>query len=342
MASPGTAFGAATKPRKHEPVPPPTSLRSVVELATRAPSAWNSQPWKFKIGEDTVEIHADRSRSLGAADPQDRELVISCGAAITNLRVALSRAGYAWLLDTLPVQSNPTLLGRMSVRRPGSSSRENDLLYQAIPRRFSVTGRFKSKPVPATLLNSLATLAAEEHAWLEFITGDWERREAAEILARGERAFWKEPEVRRAAGAWVKLRESGEPDGMDPSALGFGWLGRRSAPAMVRRISHGRRFARRARSLALQAPVIAVLGTRKDDPRAWLSAGQALQRFLLRAAAEDIQAGFFSALTHEIGCCARLAELIGADGHPQLVLRLGYADAPRRPSPRRTWEGVIL
>src|SRR5262249_33217538 len=162
--------------------------------------AWNSQPWKFKIGEDTIEIHADVSRALGAADPRNRELTISCGAVISNLRVALSRGGYAWLLDCLPAQSNPALLARLAVRRPGRSRRETDLLYEAIANRFTVTGRLRNRPVPSALLSSLATIAAEEHAWLEFIVGDWEREQAAEILARGERAFWKEPDVRKAAG----------------------------------------------------------------------------------------------------------------------------------------------
>jgi nitroreductase len=333
---------AVRKPIEVETAAPLMSLRSVVELATRAPSAWNSQPWKFRVGEDTIEVHADKARSLGAADPQDREMVISCGAAIMNLRVGLSRAGYAWLLDLLPVKSNPTLLGRLSVRRPGGSTRETDLLYEAIRQRWTVTGRLKNKPVPVPLLNTLATVAAEEHAWLEFITGDWERQEAADILARGERSFWRDPEARRAAGGMVRHWHPRETEGVDPAALGFGWFSRHSAPAMVRRVNFGRRFARRARALALQAPALAVLGTRKDDTGSWLAAGQALQRLLLRAAAEGVQAGFFGALTHEIGCCARLADLIGADGHPQLVLRLGYADPSRSPSPRRPWEQFLM
>jgi nitroreductase len=334
--------GPASMHRPIQAPPPPVSLRDIVQLATRAPSVWNTQPWKFKIGEDTLEVHADRTRALGPADPQGRELVISCGAAVMNLRIALSRAGYAWLLDTFPVSSNPDLLGRLSVRRPGGSTRENDLLFDAIQKRFTVVGRFRNKPVPGTLLTSIATVAAEEHAWLEYITGDWERQEAAEILARGERAYWKEAEIRRSAGAWVKHWDEGAIDGVDPAALGFGWFGRKSAPAMVPRMDHGRGFARRARRLACDAPVIAILGTRKDDPKSWLAAGQALQRVLLRAAAEGVQAGFFSAFTHEIGCCARLAELIGADGHPQLFIRFGYADPPGRPSPRCPWEDRLL
>ena len=204
MPSPRSA-ATPTKPRKGGTAAAPTSLRSVVELAVRAPSAWNSQPWKFKIGEDLIEVHADRSRSLGAADPQDRELTISCGAAIMNLRVGLGRAGYAWLLDTVPVPTAPTVLGRLSVQRQDNTTRENDLLYEAIPKRYTVTGRFKNKPVPAVLLNTLATLAAEEHAWLEFITEDRERAEASAILETGERAFWREPDVRRDDGAVVEV-----------------------------------------------------------------------------------------------------------------------------------------
>jgi nucleotide-binding universal stress UspA family protein len=52
--------------------------------------------------DDTVELYADRTRALPVIDPDDRELTISCGAALLHLRIALRHFGYAGAVATLP------------------------------------------------------------------------------------------------------------------------------------------------------------------------------------------------------------------------------------------------
>jgi hypothetical protein len=68
---------------------PPEKARFAVAYAILAPSSHNTQPWRFAIVDDELLVCADRSRSLAVIDPFDRELVISCGAALFNLRVVL-------------------------------------------------------------------------------------------------------------------------------------------------------------------------------------------------------------------------------------------------------------
>lgn len=57
-------------------------LGALVRYAVRAPSSHNSQPWLFRVVGDTLELRADRGRRLPVVDPEDRELTISCGAAL--------------------------------------------------------------------------------------------------------------------------------------------------------------------------------------------------------------------------------------------------------------------
>jgi len=63
-------------------------LSFCVNYAVLAPSGHNTQPWRFKLGLDNVKLYADRTRALPMVDPHDRELVISCGAALFHLRLA--------------------------------------------------------------------------------------------------------------------------------------------------------------------------------------------------------------------------------------------------------------
>src|SRR5215469_13918562 len=115
--------------------PPAEQLRFLLHYAVLAPSGHNSQPWLFKIDEDTVELYADRSRALPVVDPDDRELTISCGAALLNLRVALRHFGYRDVVQALPEPDDPDLLARIHVGEMIHTNEEEHVHFEAIRRR---------------------------------------------------------------------------------------------------------------------------------------------------------------------------------------------------------------
>jgi hypothetical protein len=61
----------------------------VVAAAAWAPSVHNAQPWRFTVGGQQISLHADAGRQLAVADPDGREMMISCGAALFTARLAL-------------------------------------------------------------------------------------------------------------------------------------------------------------------------------------------------------------------------------------------------------------
>src|SRR5689334_8091394 len=89
-------------------------VRWVVAQAARAPSIHNTQPWVFSWDGRGFELHADTQRGLNAIDPDGRELVLSCGAALYNLRLALRKLGVDSTVTLLPVPGDPRLLARVS------------------------------------------------------------------------------------------------------------------------------------------------------------------------------------------------------------------------------------
>src|SRR5436309_3556153 len=64
-------------------------VTDVLEAASLVPSLHNSQPWRSRVLPHQIELHADLDRSLPATDPEQRELRLSCGAALLILRLAL-------------------------------------------------------------------------------------------------------------------------------------------------------------------------------------------------------------------------------------------------------------
>ena len=63
--------------------------RFVIGAAVWAPSVHNSQPWRFAVRRGEISLYADPDRRLAVADPDGREMLISCGAALFNARLAL-------------------------------------------------------------------------------------------------------------------------------------------------------------------------------------------------------------------------------------------------------------
>ncbi len=74
----------------------------VVGAAVWAPSVHNTQPWRFTAAGAEITLHADVSRQLQVADPQGREMMISCGAALFTANLALRSLGYVPETRVLP------------------------------------------------------------------------------------------------------------------------------------------------------------------------------------------------------------------------------------------------
>lgn len=137
---------------------PTGPLDQAVKMALSAPSVHNTQPWRWRIADETVELHADWLRHLVATDPGRRDLLISCGAALHHLRVALAGLGRAVWMQRFPDEENSGHLATVGIA-PGLPDPVDVVLARSVPRRRTDRRRFSSRPVTATDLDLLARRA---------------------------------------------------------------------------------------------------------------------------------------------------------------------------------------
>src|SRR6188474_613706 len=104
-----------------------------LRYAVLAPSSHNSQPWLFRLRNDTLELRADRRRACRVKDPNDRELVMSCGCALFHLRCAMRHFGYLGTVEIFPDQ-DPDFVARVGLGTQEDLVGEESMLFYAIPK----------------------------------------------------------------------------------------------------------------------------------------------------------------------------------------------------------------
>ncbi|MBA4068099.1 MAG: nitroreductase [Isosphaera sp.] len=316
-------------------------LGFLLNYAVLAPSSHNTQPWLFRPAGDWVEVLADRTRSLPIADPDGRALVISCGAALGNLRVALRRFGHCGEERDFPDDRQPDLLARVGLGDRHPTTAGDVALFDALPRRRTNRRAFDPRPVPDELLRALVAAAADDGVWVQVVSGEDRRAAVAELVAEGDVAQASDQSFRRELAAWMRPNWSRRRDGMPGYAHGLGAVSSLLGPVVIRTFDWGRGRAAADRRLSLGSPALAVLGTDGDGPEDWLAAGRALATVLLRARAGGVDASFLNQPIEVPGLRARLRALLGTPGHPQLLVRMGYGPAVRA-TPRRPVSEVTL
>jgi len=316
-------------------------MRFLLNYAILAPSSHNSQPWLFRIIDDEIELHADRTRALPVVDPDDRELIISCGAALFNLRIAMRHYGYEGIVRTIPDAKKPDLLARIKFGNEKKPTLEENQLFDAIVKRRTNRMPFGTQPVHGSLLRALQEAATKEGAWLHIVLGDEDRNGLADLIAEGDRIQMSDGHFRRELAAWIHPNRTVSHDGTPGYAFGFGALTGYFGPLVVRTFDVGKGQAAKDRQLASGSPVLAVLGTKSDGTSDWLAAGQALARVLLRARVDDVWASFLNQPIEVPDLRTKLVDLLDRKGSPQLIFRMGHG-RDVKPTPRRTPGEVLM
>lgn len=147
-------------------------IRLLLNYAILAPSSHNTQPWIFKmVGDNVIELYADRTRALPVVDPEDRELIISCGAALNHLQIAIKHFGYNYKTETFLKTGDydKDLLARVTVEGSGRSQyaamHKEDPLFDAITKRRTNRSKFEDRRPPGHILNELKTDTFQQNSY---------------------------------------------------------------------------------------------------------------------------------------------------------------------------------
>jgi hypothetical protein len=306
---------------------PEDVLRRIVELAQRAPSVHNTQPWRWRGSNGSLELSADRTRQLTAGDPDGRNLVISCGTVLHHARVVAAALGWSSSVTQLPDPEQPDLLARVELSRRTPRPDAAELLV-AVDRRCTDRRRFTSWPVPDDRLTHLAARATEWGSRALPLTDVSERFRAELLVNRALDLQAADSAVQREQKEWV---DHGSGDGVPHSVL----------PGPRELLSH--RSSRFMTGLLDEPDGAGVDGSDglvvvcapTDDPPAWLRAGEALSAMWLDATTDGLSIVPLSQVIEvpETRDSLRL-DVLGGLANPLVLVRVGWQAIGRSQLPR--------
>ena len=317
---------------------PADQVSYLITTAARAPSVHNTQPWRFRATPDAVELYADLRRKL-LVDPAGREMLISCGAALFGLRLAVRSLGYQPMIELLPDRGKLRLLARVRLGEAAPLTDSERRMLEAIPHRHTHRGPFADGPLPAGLLAGLQRDALVEGAVLALVEPDISYQKLADIVSAVSPRQDLDPVARADMRHWSRAGGSEDRDGVPAQAFP-GWTApdqARAAPDWTER-QRGRLRQRDFdlnRGLGLlttggpPAAATAVLVTSGDGRADWLRAGQALHRLLLHAADHWVFASLYTQPLEAATIRALIRTRLALPGHPQMLIQLGPARTTR-------------
>ncbi|WP_342586245.1 Acg family FMN-binding oxidoreductase [Methylobrevis pamukkalensis] len=320
------------------PMPADPDIADILRYATLAASGHNTQPWRFRVAERSVDILPDLSRATPVVDPDNHHLFVSLGCAAENLLIAATATGRAGQLETDA--------GGERIRYSFSRTEPHPHpLLAAIPRRQSTRADYDGRPVPAADIAALRQSTETPGVRLVLVTDRPRINQVRDLIVAGNDAQMADAAFMAELKRWLRFSPRGamaSGDGLFSAASGNPvmpeFLGGPAFDAFFTASAENDKCARQIDSSA----GLAIFLAEREDPAHWIAVGRACQRFALAATAAGLKHAFVNQPVEVARLRPELAALIGESGtRPDIILRFGYG--PAMPfSPRRPVNAVLV
>lgn len=313
-------------------------IKNAVQLACRAPSLHNSQPWRWVADRNKVQLFLDKDRVLYSTDKRGREAVISCGAVLDHFRVAMAAAGWTTNVDRYPEPDNHLHLASIDFSPMKFVTEGLRRRADAILRRRTDRLAFAEPPDWDAFGSQLRNSITADAVRLDVIADEL-RPELAAASQLTESLRLYDTSYHTELSWWTGAFEVAH--GIPYSSL--------VSAAEGDRVDVGRNFpvpghSDRRFEFGHDQSKILVLSTYDDEPESVLQCGEMLSAVLLDATMAGLATCTLTHITELRSSRDIVATLIDQTATPQALIRVGMApaieDGPP-PTPRRPIDEVF-
>ena len=301
-----------------------SKMVELVRYATLAANGHNTQPWKFRVIGETIEIHPDASRRLAVVDPQDREQWISLGCALENLIIAAGATGFSNEV-IYPKEQQDFITVKLKTDTPNVSN-----LFDFISVRQSTRSEYRKEALSNSTLSQLHEVTSEPGVFLQFIETNSEIEKVLEYVNAGNLQQYGDKAFLEELIAWLRFNKKealSTMDGLYSKCSGNPTVPRFLGEMFVSGTKPQQQADADAKKLRSSSGSI-ILATENDTPEDWVRCGQVFERISLQLTSLDLKSALLNQPIEVPELRSEFQNAMGLGRHlPQLVMRYGVAEA---------------
>lgn len=302
------------------------SILKIVKYAAKAPSGHNTQPWRFKPGNDTISLVPDFSRALPVVDKDYHALYISLGCVLENLIIAANHFNYETEVEIDGDEKMMQILVRLHVEPYYNKSG----LIDYIVKRQVTRSYFSKDKIPQDILNELFNDTRDEGVKIKLFLSADEIDSLVPYVIEGTRQQFGNKAFVDELLSWMRFSEKEvmqKGDGIWTASMGLPNMGRFFGNIVMKHFVTAVSEARRMEKLVRASAGLALFMVRQNDPYHWIRLGQAFQRFGLKATKYQVSHSHLNMPCEEL----QVREKLIRDFHlkdmtPLLLIRFGHSE----------------
>jgi hypothetical protein len=317
-------------------------LMDLISSAIKAPSGHNTQPWKFRISENSITIFPDYSRTLPVVDADNHALFISIGCALENLEIAARHFGFD---PDAHFELNEDKNEKIIVRLSQSISKAPNYLFNSINIRQSTRNKYNGQPISQADIDKIKSAALQEDVDCLLITEKEEIEPLVDLVKQAAALQIRNKAFLKELTHWIRFNKpSGEKtaDGLYAAATGNPSVPKWFGKIILNFSMNPKGEAKKHADLINSSSGLMLFIARRNDKKAWVNVGRSFERVALTATSLNINHAHENMPCEEVTIRQKLkAHLQLKDAEqPLLLIRLGYSE--KMPySFRRSLEDVI-
>lgn len=267
-------------------------VKQILTDAVYAPSGDNSQPWKFKIGDNFFDIFNIPDKDLSPYNFLQRGSLVAHGALLENVFIISSHLGYKANVLLFPENKNPSLIARVILEK---TEPLYEPLYEFI--RLRATNRKpynKTRSIKSFEREEILSVSEKNSKEKVFLVEGGEKKDLlAKYLAINDRLLlenksihdaifeqisWTvEEERKRRGGLYVKTLELVSPQEF-LFKLFRNWL----LVKLLNKVGLSRFIAKEGEKLYKSSSAIGCIVIPDEDPKNFILTGRLLQKVWLK------------------------------------------------------------
>ncbi len=318
------------------------NIKDLIYYSSKAPSGHNSQPWRFIVKGNSVEIHPDLSCALPVVDPDNRELFISLGCATQNICIAASHFAYQchWEIKQSP-QGSYYIITTFNE----SESIVKDDLFEFIEKRQTNRSVYNGKNVDNEVIAELQALVDEDGIGLYALqNGEAHFQIIKEAILKGNEIQMNDVAFKQELLSWIRFNQkevNKRQNGLTYKVMGAPPMPSFIGKAIVKSFLTPEKQNKSDAEKIDSSSHFILLTSKNNTIQEWVGLGMTLQKLLLRLTKLGIACAYLNPPCELQALASQLQQQLPINHeHPSIILRIGYAQ--QMPfSPRKDIEKIL-